>query len=315
MSADDQDHQGLATALRQAMTDYARAIGAPPDRWDEVEARAAVARRRRMLQRGIPVVGLAAAVLAAVVTASALRSGTPQKVATGPGSSPASVPASEPAPAVSTTGTAAASPAAQLPPGYQPLWPFADAAGVKGWQDAYRAGGSQPWHLDADATALAFTTGYLGFGELNVVVRHTVAAGDAHVSVGYKVPNTTPSTAAVVHLVRFGGGTDAPWEVVGTDDTRGLSVTTPAYGAKVSSPVAVGGAITGVDESIDVRVLQQSPSRVLGNRCCLPAGGSDTPWSTTLTFQGASAPVLTIVASTGGHLQTVERFSVTAVRI
>src|SRR5207302_9665443 len=49
MSADDQDHQGLATALRQAMTDYARAIGAPPDRWDEVEARAGVARRRRMV--------------------------------------------------------------------------------------------------------------------------------------------------------------------------------------------------------------------------------------------------------------------------
>ena len=103
--------------------------------------------------------------------------------------------------------------------------------------------------------------------------------------------------------------------MVGTDDNRGISLTSPGYGSRVSSPVAVGGKITGVDESIHVRVLQlASGSNAIGDRCCLPAGGTDTPWTTTVTFVGANDPVLTVVASTGGHLQAVERFSVTAAR-
>jgi hypothetical protein len=137
-----------------------------------------------------------------------------------------------------------------------------------------------------------------------------VTASDARISVGGKA-----GTAAVIHLVRTGSGPDAPWEVVGTDDSRGMSLTSPAYGSRVNSPVAVGGRITGVDESIHVRVLQQSSgSTPIGDRCCLPAGGADTPWATTVGFAGARDAVLTFVASTGGHLLAVERFSVTAGR-
>jgi hypothetical protein len=33
-----------------------------------------------------------------------------------------------------------------------------------------------------------------------------------------------------------------------------------------------------------------------------------------VSFQGADAPVLTIVASTGGHYTEVERFAITGVR-
>ena len=113
--------------------------------------------------------------------------------------------------------------------------------------------------------------------------------------------------------MRFGSGADAPWEVVGTDDTD-LSVTAPAYGATVTSPVTVGGRISGVDESIRVQVRQSSTESPLGESCCLPAGGSNTPWHTTVAFHGATDPVVTIVASTGGHLQGVERFAVTGVR-
>ena len=34
-----------------------------------------------------------------------------------------------------------------------------------------------------------------------------------------------------------------------------------------------------------------------------------------MTFQGATDEVLTVAASTGGHLLKVERFTVTAVRV
>jgi hypothetical protein len=55
---------------------------------------------------------------------------------------------------------------------YQPLWPFTSEAAAAAWQRSYRAGGHQPWHLDAKQTALSFTTGHLGFTEIDKVVDH-----------------------------------------------------------------------------------------------------------------------------------------------
>jgi hypothetical protein len=76
----------------------------------------------------------------------------------------------------------------------------------------------------------------------------------------------------------------------------------------------VAGHITGVDENISVRVLQPSTQGPIGQACCVPAGNVDTPWSIDVSFSGASDPVLTVVAVTGGHLAQYERFTVTAVR-
>jgi hypothetical protein len=45
----------------------------------------------------------------------------------------------------------------------------------------------------------------------------------------------------------------------------------------------------------------------------LPAGGENQPWATRVSFRDATDPVLTSVASAGGHLQGIERFAVTAV--
>ena len=196
--------------------------------------------------------------------------------------------------------------------GYPPLWPFSSQAEVDAWRQQHAAQGTQPWHLDADATALAFTTGYLGFGEVDQVVGRDVRDREAWISVGYDA-GSGPSTAAVVHLVRFGPGDDAPWEVVGTRDTD-LTLETPSYGSQVSSTVTVGGRITGVDENLRVQVRQASSEAPIGEACCLPAGGVDAPWQTTVSFSGATAPALTIVVSTGGHIQGVERFAITAVR-
>jgi Immunoglobulin-like domain of bacterial spore germination len=195
---------------------------------------------------------------------------------------------------------------------YPPLWPFSTQAEADAWRQQYAAQGTQPWHLDADATALAFTTGYLGFGEIDQVVGRDVRDREAWVSVGYDA-GSGPSTAAVVHLVRFGPSDDAPWEVVGTRDSD-LTLETPSYGSQVSSTVTVGGRITGVDENLRVQVRQASSEAPIGEACCLPAGGEDAPWQTTVSFSGATAPALTIVVSTGGHIQGVERFAITAVR-
>jgi hypothetical protein len=78
----------------------------------------------------------------------------------------------------------------------------------------------------------------------------------------------------------------------------------------------VGGRITGVDESVRVRIYQwsSSPGKAIGEHCCLPAGGQSTPWMTTVSYSGATDSVLVITASTGGHLQGIEKMAFTAVR-
>lgn len=258
-------------------------------------------------------------VLLAIATAAAVTLavvGGGEDPAPTPGNPPSAGPtASAPSTAQPTTGSATPTPSQPtvVPFGYQPLWPFTNLAEVTAWQNAYRSGGHAPWHLDADATALAFTTGYLKFTAINVVVSHSIAGTEALVAVGYPIENRSPGTAAVLHLAKFGVGADAPWEVVGSKDTT-LTLTRPRYGTTVRSPVTVGGTITGVDESIRVQIRQPATEQPLGQTGGLPAGGVRTPWTTTVTYQGATAPALTIVAFTGGHYTEVERFAVTAVR-
>ena len=206
---------------------------------------------------------------------------------------------------------------ATTPPGYeftsQPLWPFRTQADADEWLASSREGGHQPWHASADMTALAFTTGYLGFGEIDQVTSTEVGATEAWIGVGYEPEPGVLSTSAVIHLVRFGPDPEAPWEVVGTRDTV-LTLDTPSYGSSVSSPVTVGGTITGVDENLRVQVRQQSSEAPLGESPGVPAGGEGMPWETSVSFAGATDEALTIVVSSGGHVQDVEIFAITGVR-
>jgi hypothetical protein len=228
---------------------------------------------------------------------------------------PTGGPTTEPAPTagpVSPTGSGVPAPAF----GYQPLWPFPTMAAATTWQGAYRNAGVQPWHLDPGLTAVGFTTGHLGFAEVNQETSRRIVGREAWIGVGHDRLDGQLSghmdTAAVVHLARMGAGSDAPWEVVGTRDSI-LSITAPAYGAHVSSPLTAGGRITGVDEALRVAVIDGS-GRTLGQVSGVPAGGGNAPWSATVDYTRPAGPVLTVVVSTGGHVAEVERFAITAVR-
>ncbi|MEU2035892.1 hypothetical protein [Nocardia amamiensis] len=191
---------------------------------------------------------------------------------------------------------------------YQPLWPYASAAAA---QRALREG-HQPWRLDAGTVAQMFTRDYLGFPDVDKVVDVVTQGEHARVSVGFDHPNGAAATAAVVHLVRFGVGDDAPWEVVGTDDST-LTLTGPSYGSTVRSPLLAGGRISGVDESLRVQVRQIGHPRPVGEAPPTPAGGTDTPWTATVPFTAPCPGTLTVVVSTGGHVAEVERFAITGV--
>ncbi|WP_157963865.1 hypothetical protein [Actinocorallia populi] len=224
-------------------------------------------------------------------------------------SAPAPPPAAaESAPPPRSPASRSPSRGSLLPSGYLPLWPFTDLADSR----SFRADEDGRWNLDAGATALAFTRSYLGLAGIDRVTSRSVGAVEARIGVGYRAEGGA-LTAAVVHLFRAGGSPDGPWEVVGTDDTT-LSLTTPSYGARASSPVAVAGRITGVDENLRARLVHPHAGDPLGEYCCLPAGGRDARWRLALPFTGGIEEVATLVVWTGGHVAEVERFAVTGIR-
>ncbi|MGP3937704.1 hypothetical protein [Nonomuraea sp. KM88] len=265
---------------------------------------------------------LAALPVAVAVTVAGCGGGTdPEATATAPPSTapPSTGPTGPPSP----SGSPSTAPDAGTPaPGeslvagrYQPLWPFSTQEEAARWREARGEDGDQAWHLDAARTALAFTRDYLGFTEIDRAVKTEQEGVHARVHVGYRSQEgDRPAVAAVVHLMRYGPGEDAPWEVVGTDDTS-FTLTKPAYGTAVTSPLTVGGRISGVDESITVHVRRPGSDAPLGERCCVPAGGRKAPWSATVDFTARPGKTLTVVVSTGGHVATVERFAVTGVTV
>ncbi|WP_344452904.1 hypothetical protein [Actinocorallia aurantiaca] len=232
------------------------------------------------------------------------------------GPAPDTDPSSQSVPPATPTGSGSPSPGTAspdvrggtLPAGYLPLWPFSGPDEVR----SVRPNGYASWNLDAGRTALSFTRSYLGFTSIDRVTSRSEKGNEARIGVGYKAEGGE-HTAAVVHLFRMGEGGSGPWEVVGTDDTT-LSLTTPAYGGRPATPVTVGGRITGVDESLQAKLLHPRAGEPLGEHCCTPAGGQDTRWKLTLPYEGEVEEVATIVVWTGGHVADVERFAVTGIR-
>jgi hypothetical protein len=299
-------------------------------------------RQRAGVLAGVVVLVLAGSVALATATRESLesqrldlggRSPTGQQTTQEPPAAvaPPTGPTSSLPPSTAATPTTAAvaaapvnsdpKPPAPAPPsssyrGYQLLYPFTSPEQAAELQAAYREG-HQPWRPNPDADpgtiALAFAAS-IGFPEADKAFDTAMDDLGAHVTVGFASPGGDPVRMAIVHLVRLGTAADAPWEVVGTDDTLGLTLDTPRYGSTVTSPVTVGGLITGADESISVKAYRLDGQAPVGQTPGVPAGGDRTPWSSTMRLDPGPAGVVTIVAATGGHLAPVERFAVTGVR-
>src|SRR5215213_2318341 len=126
----------------------------------------------------------------------------------------AQTPPASASPSASSTPSPAVRPEVMLPGSLQPLWPFTSLEEVRSWQQSHRSGGPSPWHLDAAQTALSFSSGFLGFKEIDQVTSRKVTGDDARIGVGARTEDDLTSTAAVIHLRRVGTGNDRPWEVV-----------------------------------------------------------------------------------------------------
>jgi hypothetical protein len=195
---------------------------------------------------------------------------------------------------------------------YVPVWPFANYAEARGWQDKVSLSGSQAWHGDAVATARSYVQDVLGFTDLDVFAPLGPSGADGmHVQVGFLDPNKKVRTAAVLHLVRYGPTADdvlAPWEVVGTDDAE-LGITSPEYGSHQTSPLTVGGTFTGVDGNL-VASVRDRDGNVLGQAPGLGAGGQDQPWTERVAYKATGGGVRVVVVFAGGALTKHGLFSI-----
>ncbi|RDI68295.1 Gmad2 immunoglobulin-like domain-containing protein [Nocardia pseudobrasiliensis] len=269
---------------------------------------------RQGVSAAVVIIAVVALVIAALALFAIVRHASNESGA--PGSPPVTAPPGASAgPSSPATGSRATTQGQPTPDGfaYQPLWPFGGVADAVAWQREANPGGHQPWHLDAGLIAQMFTQQYLGYTNVDKIVKTDVRGEQAWVSVGFANPNGQSATAAIVHLVQIGTGSDRPWEVVGTEDST-LSLTTPGYGSTVRAPVTVGGRITGVDESLRVQIRALGHQQPVGEAPPTAAGGTNSPWSVTVPFSGACPGALTVAVATGGHAAGVERFAITGVR-
>ena len=151
-------------------------------------------------------------------------------------------------------------------------------------------------------TALAFAQ-FLGYTDIDqIVTSRGRRAGRARLGrvsePGQREPHAPPrsSTSSATELDPTSRGrSSAP--------TTRTSASRPRSTApSVTSPMPVGGRISGVDESITVHVQQLHSNGLLGQVCCIPGGGTDSPWAGTTTFANRPTRSSSSSASTGGHV-------------
>jgi hypothetical protein len=169
-------------------------------------------------------------------------------------------------------------------PGFA-FYPFTSPQQELSWE---RASGpaAQPWFLDATATAQHFVTDFVGETSTATVVSRALGTEQATVTLGRPAPEgsgTLPVT--VVHLQKF----QRAWLVTAADDARGqLSVSTPAGGATLHSPVTVTGPAFGVDEAARVDIRTTDGVVAIGSTGSFGSGSRS--WSARLSWPAASAP-------------------------
>jgi hypothetical protein len=312
----------IAAALRAAADQVGEADlrpASPPT------AASLTVRPRRPLRWIAPVFAAAAVVgIAVAVTAVANHEPAPTPVHINPGANSHTTPtalASTPPPSVLPsragicyfTGVGCAE-----GPADPTVWPFASLKAADEWRTKSASEGTQPWHLDPAQTALFFTQNYLGFTDITEVTSTTIdhVTDTAYIGVGYQVNGQT-KTAAVIQLrpmETYLHEADAPWEVIGTERAT-LSISSPAWSVAdtaVGSHFTVTGRITGVDESLTLTVRSLATTATF-TRQGVPAGGNNGVWSIPATAPAQG--IVTIVVSTGGHVQQHERFAIQGVHV
>jgi len=303
-------------SLRRALTAEADHVVPAGDGLARIQQRVARrASRLRVLRPALAVLSVLVVLAGGLVTVSLLGddggvgelrtinrpaapSAEPAPAATQPTGEPTAGPAPAPAvPVPPVVGPPVAVPPAQgggdtAVPDLATSWPYSSRSEARA-----HIASAGPEMTDPRAVALRFVLGFLQRPEVDRVTGVRSQDAGLGVTVGRRVPESgRVIDVTTVYLVRVAASDSAPYVVVSATAPY-LSITGPAAGAAIRSPLTVSGRITGVDESIrvDVRVLSR-PAPIGSART--PGGGDNSPWSAPVSFPATADRGATVVAWT-----------------
>jgi hypothetical protein len=278
----------LEELLRNALRGEADHISPAGDGLSRIQQRVTSRRRRQWWVRPMLALGSVTVVAAAGVGAYVATSHPTQNDSLLTGKQPQIVPSASqtaitPSPTTSrTTPAAPAFPAAAF-------YPFTSAAAELSWE-AQGGPATEPWATDPVAAAQHFVTAYVLADQVTAVMGKRVRGASATVTLGRTLSDGSsqhPVKVTTVHLQKFGRA----WLVLGADDPNGdLRVTSPASGARITTPVTVSGPSYGVDEAVEVDVRAIGEPFLTAAHGTASFGNGSAPWSTTVAFTPPADP-------------------------
>lgn len=191
----------------------------------------------------------------------------------------------------------------------QGFFPFTTAAEEASWEQQL-AGGDMPWIADPVGVATSWVPNYLKAKDVDQVISKDQTATTADVTLGRNQSEGGLHPVVVVHLVKF----HHAWIVTGASDPRNLlTISSPAAGATVDTPLTVTGPGFGVDEVAKVELREAETPDLIAEAPTDGFGNGTPQWSATLgsvhshptkpMAQPAVLVVYTLSAADGGVAQ------------
>ena len=189
--------------------------------------------------------------------------------------------------------TASTEPIANTPFPALGIFPFTSATAEQGWQQDYNNGGTT-WEADPTQVATRWVQDYLDQPSVDRVISTADDNGDKLVTLGRVLQgegnNLFPVT--VVRLSPY----DKAWIVTGASDPNSyMSISTPAPGSTIITPVTVTGPGFGVDEVVQLDVRDATSDTSYGT-AHLTVGNGIKQWSQAVNFNRPSSPIGALVA-------------------
>lgn len=173
------------------------------------------------------------------------------------------------------------------------IFPFTNATDEQGWQQDFSNGGTT-WQADPTQVATQWVQNYLDQPTVNRVISVADDNGGKVVTLGRVLQGEGNNLFAVtaVHLMPY----DKAWIVTGASDPNNyMSISSPAPGGTIITPVTVTGPGFGQDEVVKLDVRDATSATSYGT-AHFGVGNGIKEWNESVNFNRPSSPVGVLVA-------------------
>lgn len=173
------------------------------------------------------------------------------------------------------------------------IFPFTNATDEQGWQQDFSNGGTT-WQADPTQVATQWVQNYLDQPTVNRVISVADDNGGKVVTLGRVLQGEGNNLFAVtaVHLMPY----DKAWIVTGASDPNNyMSISSPAPGGTIITPVTVTGPGFGTDEVVQLDIRDATSATSYGT-AHFGVGNGIKEWNESVNFNRPSSPVGVLVA-------------------